>query len=95
MLELDRVRKLAKKLGDSNPKYILAGVSSGTIYTNIISELGNQFRIAPKTDRFGHYHLLGVEIVPAYTGSIRGMASIRGKISNYQYTSYLNEQNPN
>lgn len=88
LLELDRVRKLAKQLGDSNPKYILAGVSSGTIYTNIISELGNQFRIAPKTDRFGHYHLLGIEIVPAYTGSIRGMASIRGMTS---YGAYINE----
>jgi len=88
LLELSRVRKLAKASDDVNPKYILAGVSSGTIYTNIISELGNQFRLSPETDRFGHYHLLGVEIVPAYTGSIRGMASIRGMTA---YGAYINE----
>ena len=41
-----------------------------------------------KTDRHGHYHLLGIDIVPSYTGSIRGVGSIRGMTS---YGAYINE----
>lgn len=88
MLELRRVHKMALHDGTTNPKYILAGYSNGTIYNNVISELENTFGIEVNYDRRGHFHLFGVEIVPAYTGSVRGIGGIRGMTS---YGAYVNE----
>lgn len=88
MLELRRVHKMALQDGTANPKYILAGYSNGTIYNNVISELENTFGIEVNYDRRGHFHLFGVEIVPAYTGSVRGIGGIRGMTS---YGAYVNE----
>lgn len=73
LLEMRRVKKMAEQRGDSHPQYILAGFSSNTIYNNVISSLSSQFGIDLTPDKHGHYHLLGVDIVPAYTGSVRGM----------------------
>lgn len=88
MLELKRVSKLAIKRHDPHPQYILAGFSSNSIYTNVISSIESYFGITMKTDRHGHYHLFGVDIVPSYTGSVRGVGSIRGMTS---YGAYVNE----
>lgn len=88
LLELQRVSKLAKELNDPKPQFILAGYSSNTIYNNVISSLNSQFGLDLKTDRHGHYHLFGVDIVPAYTGNVRGMSGIRGMTS---YGAYINE----
>ncbi|MGS0677796.1 PBSX family phage terminase large subunit [Lactobacillus johnsonii] len=88
LLELKRIQNLAKIEKEPHPQYILAGYSSNSIYTNIISSLENQFGIVMKTDRHGHYHLFGVDIVPAYTGSVRGIGAIRGMTS---YGAYVNE----
>lgn len=86
--EIYRVSQRAKANDDPHPQYILAGFSSNTIYTNVIASLNTQFGIELSTDRHGHYHLFGVDIVPAYTGSIRGMSAVRGMTS---YGAYLNE----
>ena len=86
--ELRRVRNLARKKGDNHPQYILAGYSSNTIYDNVIASLERQLGIELKPDRHGHYHLFGVDIVPAYTGTARGMNAIRGMTS---YGAYVNE----
>lgn len=86
--EIKRVAALAKKMNDSHPQYILAGFSSNTIYTNVVSAIASQFGIDIHVDRHGHYHLFGVDIVPAYTGSQRGLGSIRGMTS---YGAYINE----
>ncbi|CCI85077.1 phage terminase, large subunit, PBSX family [Lactobacillus pasteurii DSM 23907 = CRBIP 24.76] len=86
--ELRRVAKLAKKLGDKHPQFILAGASSGAIYNNVISEISRQFGIDLRSDKHNHYHLFGVDIVPVYTGSIAGMARARGFTS---YGAYINE----
>lgn len=88
VMELKRIAKLAKSRKDPHPQYILAGYSSNSIYTNIISAIESYFGITMKTDRHGHYHLFGVDIVPSYTGSIRGVGSIRGMTS---YGAYINE----
>ena len=88
LLELRKVRQRALQDGTENPKYILAGYSNGTIYNNVISELENTFGIEINYDRRGHFHLFGVEIVPAYTGSSRGIGGIRGMTS---YGAYVNE----
>ena len=86
--ELRRVRNLAQKRGDNHPQYILAGYSSNTIYDNVIASLERQLGLELKPDRHGHYHLFGVDIVPAYTGTARGMNAIRGMTS---YGAYVNE----
>ena len=88
VMELKRIAKLAKSRKDPHPQYILAGYSSNSIYTNVISAIESYFGITTKTDRHGHYHLFGVDIVPSYTGSIRGVGSIRGMTS---YGAYINE----
>lgn len=88
LLELKRIKKLAEIEKEPHPQYILAGYSSNSIYTNVISSLENQFGVVMKTDRHGHYHLLGIDIVPAYTGSVRGIGAIRGMTS---YGAYINE----
>lgn len=88
LLELRRIAKIAAKNNDPHPQYILAGYSSDAIYTNIVSSIETQFGIAMKTDRHGHYHLFGIDIVPAYTGSVRGIGKIRGMTS---YGAYINE----
>ena len=88
LYELRRVAKLARDNEDSAPQFILAGFSSNTIYNNVISSISSQFGIDLKADRHGHYHLWGVDIVPSYTGSQRGMSSIRGMTS---YGAYINE----
>lgn len=88
VMELKRIAKLAKSRKDPHPQYIFAGYSSNSIYTNVISAIESYFGITMKTDRHGHYHLFGVDIVPSYTGSIRGVGSIRGMTS---YGAYINE----
>lgn len=86
--ELRRVAKLAKKLNDKHPQFILAGTSSDSIHNNVIAELARQFGLDLKPDRHGHYHLFGVDIVPIYTGSIGGLGRARGFTS---YGAYCNE----
>ena len=88
LLELKRIKKLAEREKEPHPQYILAGYSSNSIYTNVISSIENQFGIVMNTDRHGHYHLFGIDIVPAYTGSVRGIGAIRGMNS---YGAYINE----
>ena len=88
LMELQRVRRLAQEMGEPHPLYILAGYSSRTIKTNVITSLESQFGISLNADRHGHYHLFGVEIVPAYTNNDRGVGSIRGLTA---FGAYVNE----
>lgn len=88
IMELKRIARLSIQRKDPHPQYILAGYSSNSIYTNVISAIESYFGITMKTDRHGHYHLFGIDIVPSYTGSIRGVGFIRGMTS---YGAYINE----
>ena len=88
LMDLKRAKELADRKDDKHPQYILAGHSSGTIYNNVISSIESTFGIDMKTDRHGHYHLFGIDIVPASTGTIRGLGAIRGMTS---YGAYVNE----
>lgn len=86
--ELTRVAEQAKREGDSHPRFILAGATSGSIYNNVISELETQFKREFKPDKHGHYHFKGVDIVPVYTGKISGLKGARGFTA---YGAYINE----
>lgn len=88
IMELKRIARLSIQRKDPHPQYILAGYSSNSIYTNVISAIESYLGITMKTDRHGHYHLFGIDIVPSYTGSIRGVGFIRGMTS---YGAYVNE----
>lgn len=88
LYELRRVANQAKKQGKVHPQYILAGASSGSIQNNIINSLNNQFGINLTPDRHNHFHLFGVDIIPVYTSSIRGLAGARGFDS---FGGYINE----
>lgn len=88
LAELQRIAIEAKKNNDKRPMYILAGYSSNSIQNNVIGELRNSLGLDPKIDRHGHYHIFGVDVVPTYTGNIRGASAIRGMTS---YGAYINE----
>lgn len=88
LMELQRVSRQAKEEGNRKPMYILAGYSSNSIQNNVLSELTNVFGLDIHYDRHGHFNLFGVEVVPAYTGNVRGASAIRGMSS---YGSYINE----
>lgn len=86
--ELIRVKRLASKQGIESPMYILGGVSSKTIYTNILHELTEKYGIEFKFDKYGTFELMGVRIIQAYTGTIAGLGNIRGMTA---YGAYVNE----
>lgn len=88
LLELKRARKLADEMGVDEPMYILAGVSSKTIQNNILQELTNKYGLEFHFDKHGSFHLFGVKVVTAFTGSISGLGAIRGMTA---YGAYINE----
>lgn len=88
LYELKRTALQATKTGNLHPQYILAGASSGSIQNNVINSLDKQFGLRLNPDRHNHFHLFGVDIVPVYTESIRGLAGARGFDSS---GAYINE----
>lgn len=88
LMELQRVKELATKMGIDEPIYILAGYSSTTITNNVLNPLENKYNLTFKFDKNGAFHLFGVKIVMAYTGNERGVSSIRGLTA---YGAYINE----
>ncbi|WP_346344536.1 PBSX family phage terminase large subunit [Levilactobacillus brevis] len=86
--ELLRIGKLAKSM-DKKAQYILAGFSSKTIANNVLQEIMQAYPMLNiKFDVHGAFELFGVRVVQAYTGSIAGMASIRGMNA---WGAYINE----
>lgn len=86
--ELIRVKKKATSLGIDEPMYILGGVSSGTIQTNILQELTNKYGIEFQFDKHNNFKLFGVKIIQTFTGTIAGLKSIRGMTA---FGAYINE----
>lgn len=86
--ELIRVKELAANEGVDEPMYILGGVSSGTIQSNILQELTNKYGIEFKFDKHNNFKLFGVKVIQTFTGTIAGLKSIRGMTA---YGAYINE----
>nr|WP_204120295.1 PBSX family phage terminase large subunit [Levilactobacillus wangkuiensis] len=93
LLETRYAARLAKQLGVAHPLYILAGVSSKSIYNNILIELANTFGLQFKFDKHNSFQikfngLPPVTVVQAFTGSIAGLGSVRGMTAT---GAYINE----
>lgn len=88
LMELLRVKKNAALDGVDKPMYILGAVSSGTLQTNILREITNDYGHEFKFDKHGNFTLFGVYVVTTFTGSIAGLKSIRGMTA---YGAYINE----
>ena len=86
--ELIRVKQNALRDGVERPMYILGAVSSGTLQTNILREISDDYGHEFNFDRHGNFTLLGVYVVTTFTGSIAGLKAIRGMTS---YGAYVNE----
>lgn len=93
LFELKHAAEVAKEQGVAHPQYILAGVDAGAINSNIIIEMFNTFGLTFKFNRFNAFEvkfkdLPPVQVRQAYTGSIRGLGSIRGMTA---FGAYINE----
>ncbi|MBM6763114.1 PBSX family phage terminase large subunit [Ligilactobacillus agilis] len=88
LYQLREVANIAKKVGKEHPLYILGGVSSRTIANNVLNPLSDTYGINFKFDKWGNFELFGVTVVQAYTGSIGGLAGIRGMSA---FGAYINE----
>lgn len=86
--ELIRIKEIATEDGVDEPMYILGGVSSKTIQTNILQELTNKYGLEFKFDKHNSFKLFGVKIIQTFTGTIAGLKSIRGMTA---YGAYVNE----
>lgn len=86
--ELNRVRKIADRLGVDEPIYILAGTSSTAIQNNVLQELYNKYGFEPRYDKHGSFVFCGVKVVQVYTGSISGLKRARGFTA---FGAYVNE----
>ncbi|VDG20639.1 terminase (plasmid) [Lactobacillus paracollinoides] [Lactiplantibacillus mudanjiangensis] len=86
--ELIRIGKIARMM-NKKAQYILAGFSSKTIANNVLQEIMQAYPMLNiKFDVHGAFDLFGVRVVQAYTGTIAGMASIRGMNA---WGAYINE----
>ncbi|MCT3565302.1 PBSX family phage terminase large subunit [Levilactobacillus brevis] len=93
LLETRYAARLAKQLGVAHPLYILAGVSSKSIYNNILVELANTFGLQFQFDKHNSFQikfngLPPVTVVQAFTGSIAGLGAVRGMTAT---GAYINE----
>ncbi|CAK1234821.1 Phage terminase large subunit (XtmB) [Fructobacillus tropaeoli] len=88
LMELLRVSDQAKRERIDEPIYILGGVSSKTIANNVLNPIENRLHLPINFDKNGSFRLFGVKVVLAYTGTERGVGSIRGLTA---YGAYVNE----
>lgn len=88
LLELQRVRRIADKLGIKEPQYILAGNSLGSLYRNVLMELTNKYDLEFHMDKFNRFDLLGVKVCCFGHGTITDYQRIRGMTS---FGAYINE----
>ena len=92
MFEVRHAAMVAKNQGIAHPLYILAGVSSKSIYNNVLTEITNTFGLDFKFDKHNSFQLKfndlpPVTIVQTFTGSISGLGAIRGMTATGAYVN--------
>ncbi|MFC6180337.1 terminase large subunit domain-containing protein [Lactiplantibacillus daowaiensis] len=98
LFEVRHAAEVAKRLKIAEPLYILAGVSSKSIYNNILVELRNTFGLTFKFDKHNSFAvkfsgLPPVTVVQAFTGSIAGLGSVRGMTAMGAYVNEISMAN--
>lgn len=88
LMELLRIKHLAAKEGVSEPQYILAGNTLGSLQRNVLQELVNKYGIEFRFDKFNRFKLFGVLVCCFGHGTVTDMSRIRGMTS---YGAYINE----
>lgn len=92
LFELRHAAMVAQNKDMAHPLYILAGVSSKSIYNNVLTEIANTFGLEFKFDKHNSFQvkfngLPPVTVVQAFTGSIAGLGAIRGMTSTGAYVN--------
>lgn len=92
LFEVRHAALVAKQQGIAHPLYILAGVSSKSIYNNVLTEITNTFGLIFKFDKHNSFQLKfsglpPVTIVQTFTGSISGLGAIRGMTATGAYVN--------
>ena len=85
---LVNIKKQSIEKGIDTPIFILGGVTSNLIYTNVISEIQNIFNIPITVDSHKNYSILGVTVVPVATKNKDSLKSVRGLTAS---GAYINE----
>lgn len=93
MYEVRHAANVAQNQGIEHPLYILAGVSSKSIYNNVITEMMNTFGVEFKFDKHNSFKikfsgLPAVTVTQTFTGSISGLGAVRGMTAT---GAYINE----
>lgn len=88
LMELRRVRDVAKKEGVKEPQYILAGADLGALQRNVLIELSNKYDIEFKFDKHNRFKLFGVLVCCFGHSKINDLNRIRGMTA---YGAYINE----
>lgn len=88
LIELRRVRKIAKEDGVKEPQYILAGADLGALQRNVLNELSNKYEIEFKFDKHNRCKLFGVLVCCFGHSKINDLSRIRGMTA---YGAYINE----
>jgi PBSX family phage terminase large subunit len=88
LYEVRRAKRFARRDGVSNPQYILAGATLGSIQKNILIELENKYGLSFSFDKYNRFRLFGVTIVQIAHSTIAGLKAARGFTA---YGAYINE----
>jgi PBSX family phage terminase large subunit len=88
LYEVRRAKRFAKRDGVSNPQYILAGATLGSIQKNILIELENKYGLSFYFDKYNRFKLFGVTIVMIGHSTIANLKAARGFTA---YGAYVNE----
>ena len=88
LLELKRVREMAKREKIKRPQYILAGADLGSLQRNVIIELQNKYGITVKFDKHNRFELFGVLVCCFGHSKITDLGHIRGMTAA---GAYINE----
>ena len=88
LMELKRVKKMAKKEKIKHPQYILAGADLGSLQRNVIVELQNKYGIDIKFDKHNRFTLFGVKVCCFGHSKITDLSHIRGMTAA---GAYINE----
>lgn len=88
LYELKRIKALADQHGVPEPQYILSGATLGSLYRNVLIELGNKYNLEFHMDKYNRFPLFGVQVCCFGHSKINDLGRIRGMTA---FGAYVNE----